>query len=53
MKMKSQRKAQRDREKRTSVATRRIDPRNDNEPGAGELDDVDLDVARSLQGCDE
>ena len=51
MKMKSQRKAQRDRDKRSAfAATRRTDARNDNEANE---DEIDLEVRRSLQGYDE
>jgi len=51
VKMKSQRKSQRDREKRAAaVATRHVVARNDNESAD---DEVDLDVRRSLQGYDE
>ena len=51
MKMKSQRKAQRDRDKRAAaVATRRLDPRNDN---VSADDELDLEVRRSMQGYDE
>jgi len=54
MKMKSQRKALRDRAKRTlAAAGRQTGAQNDNTAGDDSFDDLDLDVARRIQGYDE